>query len=537
MKSFGRFFSVFLACASLQCSSGPKNTAQNLDVFRYNVYGGISSLDPAFARNPRNIWPVNQMFNGLVQLDHELNIVPEIAQSWDISADGLLYTFQLRDDVYFHESSLFGPEKTRKVMASDFVYSFNRLNAPEVGSPGAWVLNTVAAYTALDTHTFQVQLKYPFPAFLGLLTMRYCSVVPREVVEHFGEDFRQHPIGTGPFYFKRWEEEVKLVLRKNPRYFEKDSCGQQLPYLEAVSIRFIEDLQSEFLLFMQGELDFLNSLDASYKDELLTPEGNLQQKYADKLQIIKGPYLNTEYIGFYLDQDHPALRSPEIREAINIGFDRKQMLRYLRNNIGSEAFQGIIPKGLAGTSSIPLEYNPERAKQLVQAFEKKHNLKPKLRLATDANYLDICEFLQRELQKVGINIQIDLMPPASLRQAKSSGKLEMFRASWIADYPDAENYLSLFYSKNFSPRGPNYTHYRNETFDGQYELALNTLAPEKRKILYQQMDSLAMQDYPIVPLYYDEVIQFIPKNIKGLVPNPINLLHLKRVYKTKDHSQ
>lgn len=532
-KVFWGFASLLLFWMLTQCSNAG-TTEVHGEVFRYNVYGGISSLDPAFARNPRNIWPINQVFNGLVQLDDQLNVIPEIAKSWEISPDGLTYTFQLRKDVFFHESPHFGTERTRRVVASDFVYSFDRLRDPQVGSPGGWVLNAVENYQALDTYSFQIKLKHSFPAFLGLLSMRYCSVVPYEVVEHFGAEFRNHPIGTGPFYLKRWEEEVKLVLRKNQRYFERDAKGTPLPYLEAVSIRFIEDKQSEFLLFMQGKLDFLNSLDASYKDELLNPDGSLKAKYSDRLNIIKGPYLNTEYIGFYLDQDNSALQSAEIRQAINIGFDRQKMLRYLRNNVGSVAKKGIIPTGLGGTSNRSWTYNPEKARALVLQYEKIHQDKPRLRLATDANYLDICEYLQREIQKIGIDIQIDLMPPATLRQAKSSGKLEMFRASWIADYPDAENYLSLFYSPNFTPAGPNYTHFKSEIYDQQYNNAQNTLDEKIRMQLYKAMDSLVMASYPIVPLYYDEVIQFTHKNLRGLVPNPINLLHLKKVYKQKN---
>lgn len=177
---------------------------------------------------------------------------------------------------------------------------------------------------------------------------------------------------------------------------------------------------------------------------------------------------------------------------------------------------------------------PEEARKLVEEFKQIHGITPSLRLATDSNYLDICEFLQRELQKIGIQIQIDLMPPATLRQAKSSGKLELFRASWIADYPDAENYLSLFYSPNFTPSGPNYTHFRSDLFDQNYQQAMNTVSTTLRQQMYRSMDSLLMESYPIVPLYYDEVIQFIPKHLKGLEPNPINLLHLKNVYKIKN---
>jgi peptide/nickel transport system substrate-binding protein len=247
--------------------------------------------------------------------------------------------------------------------------------------------------------------------------------------------------------------------------------------------------------------------------------------------MLKGPYLNTEYIGIYLDSDNSALQSKKIRQAINIAFDRKLMIAYLRNNVGYPAKKGMIPKGLPGTSSEEFEYDPEQARIWVEEYKKEMGETPTLSLATDSNYLDLCEYLQRELQKIGIEIQIEVMPTATLRQAKSSGKLELFRASWIADYPDAENYLSLFNSFNFSPNGPNYTHYKNPTFDRMYRDALSLVSDSLRIEKYKAMDSLALSESPVVPLYYDQVIRFVQKNIKGMEINPINLLVLKNVKK------
>ncbi|MDC3354297.1 ABC transporter substrate-binding protein, partial [Flavobacteriaceae bacterium] len=294
---------------------------------------------------------------------------------------------------------------------------------------------------------------------------------------------------------------------------------------------FIPDIQSEFMLFLQGKLDFINSLDTSYKDELLTPSGNLQPNYKNNLKLLKGPYLNTEYIGFYLGNSNPAIQSPKIREALNIGFDRKLMIAYLRNNIGYPAKKGFIPRGLAGSTQKAFIYNPEKARKLVMEYIEEIQSIPKLKLTTDSNYLDLCEYLQREMQKIGIDIQVEVMPTASLRQAKSSGKLELFRASWIADYPDAENYLSLFYSKNFSPNGPNYTHFKNKTYDSLYNQAMASSIDSLRIQKYRQMDDLVMREFPVIPLYYDEVIRFIQKDVRGMEINPINLLVLKHVYK------
>ena len=192
---------IFISASCLcfvNCTSSQDKQRDHL-VFRYNEQYQIATLDPAFARNPQIIWPTNQLFNGLVQLDDNLNIVPDIAQSWTISDDALSYTFTLRDDVFFHKHAQFKTvDSTRAVVAADFVYSLDRLKSTDVASPGSWVLSNVASYTAPAPDTFVIKLKQPFPAFLGLLSMRYCSVVPKEIVQYYGTDFRSHPIGTGP---------------------------------------------------------------------------------------------------------------------------------------------------------------------------------------------------------------------------------------------------------------------------------------------------------------------------------------------------
>lgn len=502
-------------------------------VFRYNEHANINTLDPAFSRTLQDTWVANQLFNGLVQMDSDLNIIPSIAKKWTISDDGVIYTFSLRDDVYFHKHELFGNDSTRRVVAGDFEYSLNRLRDPKVAAPGRWVLNKVNDFKAINDTLFEIRLKQQFPAFIGLLSMKYCSVVPKEITEHFGSDFRSNPIGTGPFKFKRWEENIKLVFRKNHDYFEKDEKGNQLPYLEAVAITFLPDKQSEFLQFAQGNIDFLNSMDVSYKDELLSADGQLRDTYAETVNMIRGPYLNSEYLGFYLDSKTPEIQSPLIRKAINYGFDRTNMMIYLNNGIGNPANGGFIPIGLPGyNASIGYSYQPEKARSLIDQFKKESGISnPEITLTTTSNYLSYCEFIQRELEKIGLIINVDVMPEATLRTARSNGKVDMFRSSWIADYLDAENYLSIFYSRNFAPNGSNYFHYKSALFDSLYNKAFKVIDIEERKHLYTTMDSLAMEKAIMVPLFYDEVVRFTRKNVKGLGINPINLLDLRRVRK------
>ena len=513
-------------------------------VFRYNESKGISSLDPAFANSQRLWWPDFQLYNALLEMNDSLRICPAIAHRWEVSENGLVYSFFLRQDVYFHDHPVFKAGKGRKVIATDFVYSFNRLLDHKTASPGAWVFNNVdqsnvnTSFQAINDSVFQIKLKNRFAAFPELLTMVYCSVVPKEVVDFYGDDFRSHPVGTGPFMLKTWREGEKLVLVKNPNYFQKDNTGQRLPYLDAVSITFINDKQSEFLEFVKGNLDFLSGVQTAYRNELLTRNGKLNPKYDQRFSMSVLPYLNTEYLGCMIDpskmSENPLLQK-KLRLAINYGFDRAKMLKYLRNNIGTPAYWGIIPKGLPGyTEDLPgYSYDPDRSAQLLTeaGFPNGEGL-PEISLLTTADYLDLCEFIQHDLAQVNIRVKIEVSTGATFRDMIANSKVQFFRASWIADYPDAENYLSLFYSSNFSPKGPNYSHFKNTEFDKLYESSVSENNETKRIQLYQNMNSIVVSESPLVPLYYDKVVRFYPKNISGFIGNPLNILKLKYVKKT-----
>ena len=514
--------SGFFLCLLFLLSCGVPTQDENLSIFRYNQASGIGSLDPAFAKDQATIWACNQLFNGLVQLNENLEVIPSIAKSWEISEDAKRYTFHLRKDVSFHNHELL--KGNRRVIASDFTYSFNRLRSKELASPGAWVLTNTESYHATNDSTFEVQLKNPFPPFLGLLSMQYCSVVPKEIVEN--TNFREHPIGTGPFHFQYWKEGVKLVFRKNPNYFEKQN-GKQLPFLDAVAITLIKDKQAAFLEFLKGNLDFISGIDASYKDEVLYRDGTLNKKYKGKIILNTQPYLNTEYLGFLMEDSLPL----KIRQAINYGFDRVKMLKYLRNNIGTPALQGFVPKGLPSFSENlkGYNYNPEKAKQLIA--ESNFDLNTEIILSTTSSYLDLCEYIQHALAEIGVKVRVEVSPPSTHRQMVATSKLTFFRGSWIADYADAENYLALFYSKNFCPDGPNYTHFTNTEFDNLYEKASQETNDSMRYELYIKMDELIIQEAAIVPLYYDRVLRFTQPNISGFNSNAMNLLDLKRVRK------
>ncbi|WP_316836255.1 ABC transporter substrate-binding protein [Pedobacter nutrimenti] len=525
------------------CSCHADLTNSSKKVFNLNLDANLTSLDPAFARNQNAIWMMNQIFNGLIQIDSNLHTVPCIAKTWQVSADGLSYTFNLRSDVYFHDSPLFKNGRGRKVIAPDFVYSFYRLIDPKVGSSGGWIFSDkvkdIHNFTAINDSTFQIRLLKPFPAFLNLLTTLYCSVVPYEVVEHYGKDFRSHPIGTGPFKFKYWKEDEILVLLKNEHYWEKEA-GVQLPYLDAVKASFISDKQSAFMNFIKKELDFFDKVDGSYRDDILTKSGKMTAKYQGKFQLRKGAYLCTEYLGMLVDTSkliakNSPLKYKKVRQAINYAIDKAKLIKYLRNSIGTPATSGFVPAGMPGFDSTIVKgyhYNPEKAAALLtEAGYPGGKGMPQITLSTSTTYKDLIEFIQGELNAQGIRVKVDASPNASLRDMMSKNEVNFFRGSWIADYPDAENYLAVFYSQNRVPYGPNYTGYFNKTFDKLFEESYYESNPQKRYVLYRKMDNMVMEYASIVPLYYDQSVIMLQNGISGYPMNALNLMILKRVKK------
>ncbi|RWU08658.1 ABC transporter substrate-binding protein [Pedobacter chitinilyticus] len=535
---------IFCFCCIILLFSCKSDKDGDKKVFNINLDQNLTSLDPAFARNQNAVWMINQIFNGLVQVDKDLNTIPCIAKTWQISNDGLTYTFNLRNDVFFQDDPLFKNGKGRKVVADDFAYSFYRLIDPKVASSGGWIFSDKvkdrSSFTALNDTTFQITLVKPFPAFMNLLTAQYCSVVPKEVVEHYGKDFRNHPVGTGPFKFKYWKEDEVLVLLKNENYFEKDSSGNRMPFLDAVKVTFINDKQSAFMNFLKKDLDFFYSVDGSYRDDILTKSGQMTSKYKGEFQLIKGAYLCTEYVGILVDPDkdivkNSPLRFKKVRQAINYAIDRKKLIKYLRNSIGTPATSGFIPKGMPGFDSTKVkgyDYNPAlAAKLLAEAGFANGKRMPEIKLSTSTTYKDLIEFIQGELGNIGIRAKVDVSPSASLRDLMSKNEVGFFRGSWIADYPDGENYLSVFYSKNKVPFGPNYTGYFNKEFDKLFEQSYYENDPKKRFELYHKMDNMVLENASVVPILYDQSVVMLQNNISGYVINPLSLMILKGVKK------
>ncbi|MGD1839516.1 MAG: ABC transporter substrate-binding protein [Thermonemataceae bacterium] len=545
---------MFIAATIFLLSSCGKNSGENgaKKVFRYNQTGGLKSLDPAFAGDRATVWATSQIFNGLFDLDENLHPHPALAETWDISPDELTYTFKIRKGVLFQDNDCFPGGKGRELVAEDFVYSFKRILRPGTGSTGAWIFRNCvltksdgsahdSAFVALNDHTLQIRLKRKFPPFKEILTMPYAFVIPEEAITKYGKDFRSNPVGTGPFMLKDWSEGESLTMEKNDNYWKKDPSGNKLPYIDAVIVKFIEDPNQAFREFEAGNLDFITGLPENAK-ELLGNKGQIKEEYRKKYNVEKIPYMNTEYIGFqlssenYKDTTHPFLNA-NFRKALNYAIDRDELIFSLRNGLGTPGVSGVTPVALPSFDSLRVQgysYDQKKALEMLKqaGFPGGAGL-PEITLHTYPSDKAIAEFIQKQWEAIGVKVGIEQNQFVTHKDMVDNGKVNLFRGSWLGDYPDAENYFAMFYSDNLSPAGPNKTHYINPDFDALYNEAQEKDDHSENHFLlydyYHKMDQLIMNDAPVVVLFYDDILRVYNKEVTGLKTNNTNILMLETV--------
>ena len=513
-KSKLTFTSIILLFGTLFNSCAPEPS--NLKVFKYNLVNHPNSLDPAFAKSLSSTWIASHIFNTLVTTDENSDIIPSAALSHTISENGLEYEFVLRGDVFFHKHELFGPDSTRVMNANDVKYSFERIISEDINSPGSWIfenkLDSIRPFSVQNDSTFVLKLQRPFRPMLSILTMQYCSIIPKEAVDYFGEEWKNNPIGTGPYKFKKWVKNQNLFLLKNKKYWS------QLGNLDGIKIDFIEDRKIAFLELLNGNLDFVSGLESSFINEMLTPEGQLKNKHHDEINFIKSSYLNTEYIGInqeILEKNHP-LRNSDFRKALNFAIDKDLMMRTLRNGVGFPANSGFTPKGLSSFSSElkGFSFNQQKAKQFLELSGVDINNMEPLVIYTNQPYADIMLFVAKQWEQIGVPCKIEVMDSSILREGMRKGTIPLFRASWIGDYLDTENFVSVFYGKNNAP--PNYTRFKNNMFDAMYSESNLEQDNGKRKKIFRAMDSVLIEEAPIIFLFYDQSSNFYRKSITGI---------------------
>jgi peptide/nickel transport system substrate-binding protein len=543
---------VLFACLLLY-SCSRKEESQN--IFRYNEAQGIENLDPVMCSNYPAIWPVMQSLEGLLQFDKDMNLQSMLAESYTISNDGLVYTFNITKNVFFHDDECFPDKKGRLLNSYDFKYCFERVCDPRTKTRGAWLfrdrvkgaveyinskqsgvidVNEITGIQCPDSFTLVINLTKPFAPFLSILTMCYAYVYPHEAVEYYKENFGYHTVGTGPFKFVKWEFDKELVFEKNQNYWKKNKAGNPLVYLDGFKVTFTRSPETEFLDFKEGRIDYY-SPSPEILSQITDENGKLLSQY--DFEMVKQPWLNTVYLAVQLDKNMPGgknnilAENKKLRQAISYAIDREKIVKYVLKFKGIPAENGPIPIGMPGYSKDVIGYNYDKdkaAKLLEEAgYPNGKGLSLKLTISNEETQKLIGEAVQAQLKDVGIDIQLDFIQGSTLRSSQVGGELAFWRANWGADYFDPENFMALFYSINKTPNGPNYTHYSNPKTDSLYDIGMRETDFAKRKIAYNEMERIIMEDAPWILLIYNEIIYLKSRRIQNMYIDGLNNLILR----------
>jgi len=487
------------------------------------------TLDPALSTDIYAVTIIQQLFDGLVQFDNNLNIIPAIAKSWKISHDGLTYTFYLREGVRFHNG--------REVTAKDFVYSFTRIIDPKTKSPAANFLDRVLGFKQFQegkTHhvrglrsagkyMLEVKLSEPYSPLLPILGMNKFKVLPKEEVEKSGINFGRSPAGTGPFRFVSMEEGEEIILEANQDYFE----GK--PFLNKIIFTIFHGspLEDIFKNFMEGRLE---------ETSIPFKEFRNPAKLKDS-HIVRKPMLSLRFYGMQI-RTKP-LDNKKVRQAINFVINKEQ--------IDQEAFQGmdfitnrIIPLGMPGSSPTKLLYphDIKRAKELLleAGYPEGKGIPPiEFWSASKAEMTQKeLEIIKSNLAKIGINIQIRYETNwKKFEEMMISYKTPMFRYAWYADIPDPDNFLGiLFHSKS----NYNYMAYHNSEVDRLLDRARVEKDYLKRMKMYRKVEEIIMEDAPIVPTINHIFQQAYQPYVRGVEVNALGgpYIPMKKIWLKKE---
>ena len=480
---------LLLFCCSLATGCSPKDRMEGYLYYRLNH--NPSTLDPAHIVDVIGGSIACKLYNGLVKLDDKLNVIPDIAEKWQISSDGTLFTFSLKKHVYFSNN--------QEVSAIDFKYSFQRILDPKGSSPNSWVLDaidgakdfmkgtadSVSGISVIDRYTLQIKLEKPFSPFLHLLTMTAGYVVPEQEVRKWGKEFSTHPVGTGPFLLTEWRHNDRLVLEQNKGYFDGKAKIRGLVY------RIIPEDLTAMAEFEIGNLDVVSIPNAEYA----------RYRHAEKWnQLLSSQQgINTYYLG--MNCSRPPFNDVMLRKAVFHAIDRDKILRTFFERRGRLA-SGPVPDNLRAWQAPPQRaYDPDLARKMV-ADAGMRGREITFYVTADQEVVDIAEIIQGYLVQSGLSVKIRQLEWSAYKAAINRGEADMFWISWWADYPDPENFLfPLFHSTNHGPAG-NRTRYTNPEVDRLIEIGQKSLDPSRRNESYMTAERIIVDEVPWVYFWH-----------------------------------
>ena len=475
------------------CSCSSDNIQTDYVYYRLNA--DISTLDPAYITDVNNGSIATKIYRGLVKLDDSLNVIPDIAERWEILNDRKLYRFYLRKDVTFTNG--------RRVTAEDFKYSYERIMKKETLSPNQWLFERVKSFVVINDHIFEIHLKDPFTPFLSMLTVPAGFVVPGEEVKKLGKDFSFKPTGAGYYYLEKWESglEIRLKLR--------DEISRQ-SNIKGIIYRIIPEDITAITEFEMARLDLLGIPGNAFSRFKKHPY------WHKRLEVVKS--LNTYYLG--LNTERYPFNLKEIRQAIAFAIDRERILNTFFESRGRIA-EGVVPDFLRDWKlDQTIRYSPEEGKKILQRAGIKE-LKVQMLITADQDVVDLAEIIQGYLSQVGIKVKIKQMEWSAFKDAINKGQADMFWLSWWADYPDAENFLyPLFHSSN-KGYGGNRTRFNNKQIDMLIEESRIAKNKDESRKLYREIENIILTELPLIPFWHRNDYLIVQSRIEGYRGFPV----------------
>lgn len=504
----------------------------------------VKGLDPVNASDTYTNAVVAQIFENLLTyhyLKRPLQLAPQLAAEMPtVSADGLVHTFKIKPGAKFQDSEAFPGGKGREVTANDFIYSWRRIADAANQSDGFWIFDgkvvglnewrdklakgeatyetPIEGLQAPDSHTLVIKLTKPYYQLHYVLAMSYSAAVPKEAVDKYGKEFLNHPVGSGPYKFDSWVRNSKIILTKNPTWrgetYPTDGeasdqanglladAGKALPFAEKIIFNEIIEDQPRWLQFMKGQIDFSgipkDNFDSAIQNDGLTDE---MRKRNIKLSVVSEPDIT--YTAFNM-LDGLVGKNENLRRAISMAYDTSTLIQKFYNGRAIPAHSPIPPDvdGYQPEFKNPYKtFDVAKAKEFLKkaGFPEGKGLAPLEYSATNSSTArQMAEFFQQNMEQIGIKVNINTYSWPQFSERIKEKKAQIWGIAWLADYPDAENFLQLLYGGNVSP-GPNGANYVNKQFDELYAKAAKMPPGKERTELYQKMRDIVVQDVPWIP--------------------------------------
>jgi peptide/nickel transport system substrate-binding protein len=566
------FLLLLLSLLLLSCGTEKKREFKLHDAKGGRYYGGTFRYNEE--EYFKSLYPLNiteviahrlceLIYDGLVTFDDStLAVIPCLAERWEIDPSGILYTFHLRKGVYFHDDPCFPDGKGREFNAQDVKYCLDRLcyHNP-ADNQGFWIFKDVVKgateYDSLTANkmlpkegvsgvkvvndsTVTIELEKPYAVFLARLALIFGKIYPHEAFEKYGGDMRTHPVGTGPFYLKVNRDNQVTFLARNDHYWKKDTFGNQLPFLDAIKVTYIKEKKNELLEFKKGNSDLVYRFPLEMIDEIVDYNRHLKPEYAGfQLQFM--PSMSIQYYGF--QHQGKIFSNVNVRKAFCYAIDRQKLCSFTLKGSGFPAIYGVVPPGTGTYNSKNIKgfsYDPAKAQEyMAKAGFPKGKGFPKVTLELNSGgsrNSQVAEALKKMIEEtLGIQIDLLVVPWAQHTEAVETAKTDFYRLGWVADYPDAENFLNLFHSR-YVPDDINQKtyinsfRYKSKVFDNYFDEAISTVDEQKRNELYTKADQQVIDDAVVLPIYYDMDFRLLQPNVRNCPQNAMEQRDFSEVY-------